>query len=258
MRTFAKSQIRYSKSQRIGIFALIAFIILLQIFGYFLNRNNPNPEPITVPEHVLLLDQDIENSNNQKIHLENFDPNEYTALDWQNLGFSEKQVSTIMKYKYSLGGYFSSKEEIKNCFVITEKKFEEIEPYIVFGNLNSYVSNSKSNYANSFSTKSKPKIYYEKFNPNDYSQKDWERIGYSEKQAINILKYKKMLGGKFTTLEQIRKCYMISEEKFEEMKPYIILPEKRKSQGTIELLDESAVTPKASSIQLLEEDEKEK
>lgn len=31
------------------------------------------------------------------------------------------------------------------------------------------------------------------------------------------------LGGNFSSLEQIKSCYMISEKKFNEMKPYIVL-----------------------------------
>src|SRR5690606_3954660 len=88
-----------------------------------------------------------------------------------------------------------------------------------------------------FPKDSKPKIHYQRFNPNDYSVKDWQKIGFSEKQAETILKYKKILGGKFTTLDQIRKCYVIDEEKFREMKPFIVLP-KPKPSGTIELLEE--------------------
>lgn len=256
MRTFAKSQIRYSKSQRMGIFAFLGILISLQFLIFYLNRTNSNSQVIQVPEEVLVLDKKLANSQQtaHKVKLKNFDPNELSADEWQRLGFSEKQVNTILKYKYSLGGYFSTKEQIQNCFVISDKKFIELEPYIIFGDFNSYKNKSQNrNYDHSnYFEKSKPKVHYQIFNPNDYSSKDWQKIGFSEKQAETILKYKMRLGGKFTSLEQIKKCFVISEEKFKEMKPYIYLPVK-KSQGTIQVLEEEKKPATTSSIQLIEE-----
>lgn len=250
MRTFAKSQIRYSKSQRMGIFAFIGVLIILQIAGYFFNRQPAGPSEIKVPNEVLLLDKKLNESSDifkTVKELSEFDPNELSEEGWRDLGFSPKQVSTIIKYKYSLGGYFTSKEEIRQCFVISEKKFTEIEPYI---KINPVSSAKKNEFSAHSSQKSEPKIRYQKFNPNDYGVKDWQKIGFSEKQAESILKYKKILGGKFTTLEQIQKCYMIDAKKFKEMKPYIILP-KPKPSGTIELLEEKD-SLSVSTIQVLD------
>ena len=257
MRTFAKSQIRYSKSQRMGIFAFIAGLIFLQIIIFFLKDDSHKSETVKVPEQVLALDEKLGATQNaegkQKIHLQKFDPNSLSAEEWQGLGFSEKQVSTILKYKYSLGGQFSSKEEIKNCFVISEKKYLEIEPFIEFGIGKAQKNSSNNTYSNSYSNASKPIIHYQKFNPNDYLQRDWERIGFSEKQAQTILKYKKRLGGKFISLKQIQECFVISEEKFKEMKPYIILPvPEKKPKGTIELLEEESASQNGGTIEIIE------
>lgn len=239
MRTFAKSRIRYSKTQRMGIFAFIIALIGLQFFYFFLTKKEPVYEVAEVPEEVLHLNRQLASvgtsTNSSDYSLGKFDPNQLSAEGWQKLGFSEKQVNTILKYKYSLGGYFSDKGQIKNCFVISEKKFSEIEPYIVFGDLKQF-QNSKNSYV-SFSKETKPKIRYEKFNPNDYTQADWQRIGFSEKQATTILKYKKSKGGKFTSLEEIAACFVISDEKFAEMKPFIVLSP-AKSEGKIKLLEE--------------------
>lgn len=250
MRTFAKSQIRYSKSQRMGIFAFLGVLVGLQTAGHFINRQPQGPSEIKVPNEVLLLDKKLNESSDKfktAKELKEFDPNELSEEGWRNLGFSPKQVSTIIKYKYSLGGYFTSKEEIEQCFVISEKKFTEIEPYI---KINPVASVKKNKFYGHPSQESKPKIHYQKFNPNDYGVKDWQKIGFSEKQAKSILKYKKVLGGKFTTLDQIKKSYVIDEEKFRELKPYIILPQPNPS-GTIELLEKKDSLP-TSTIQILD------
>lgn len=226
MRTFAKSRIRYSKSQRLGIFALLGLIISIQVVSFFLNQPKEKIQ-VELPSELQFIhtqkNELVQLDTEKTIILKNFNPNELTEQQWQNLGFTQKQVQTILKYKYSLGGYFSSKEEIKSCFVISEKKFLEIEPYIVIGDLRQNKL-KKLNSNQTLRKVEKEKISYKKFNPNDYEISDWVLIGFSEKQAKSILKYKKSLGGKFSSLEQIKNSYVISDTKFQEMKSYIFLP----------------------------------
>src|SRR5690606_19872240 len=154
--------------------------------------------------------------------IRDFNPNQLSESGWQNLGFSPKQVAVILKYKKSLGGQFSSKQELKECFVISTEKFRELKPHILLPEFSAKNSKRDDDFV-SYSKKEKEKINYKKFNPNDYSKEEWMAIGFSEKQSVTILKYKKSLGGQFTTLNQIQKCFVISDGKFAEMKPYIML-----------------------------------
>lgn len=226
MRTFAKSQIRYSKSQRMGIFALLGLIVSIEITSFFIDKSQDYHPQSEIPPELLQLQNQVDQQTSTP-SLQKFNPNALSSEGWKELGFSEKQVVTILKYKNTLGGNFSTKEEIRNCFVISEAKFSELEPYIeiayVSQNSRDNAHSSRNSYENSYK-KDKPKIHYSKFNPNEYSEVDWQRIGFSEKQAQSILKYKRSLGGKFTSLEQIRASYVINEEKFQEMKPYILIP----------------------------------
>ncbi|MFP3831820.1 hypothetical protein [Chryseobacterium sp. SIMBA_028] len=63
------------------------------------------------------------------------------------------------------------------------------------------------------------------FDPNILDQEQWEKLGFSEKQTITILKYKEVVGGTFISKEQLKKCYAISEEKFKELESFILLPD---------------------------------
>lgn len=68
----------------------------------------------------------------------------------------------------------------------------------------------------------KTAIAYKSFDPNQLTFQDWTKLGFSEKQTQGILNYKeKILKGRFKTLAEIQSCYMISPEKFEELKPFI-------------------------------------
>jgi DNA uptake protein ComE-like DNA-binding protein len=70
----------------------------------------------------------------------------------------------------------------------------------------------------------KPKIQYFEFDPNTLDTNGWQKLGFSEKQAIVIVNYRERnLKGSFKSLEDIKKCFVISEEKFNELKPYIKL-----------------------------------
>ena len=64
----------------------------------------------------------------------------------------------------------------------------------------------------------------------------WKNLGFSEKQAQVILNYKERnLRGSFKNLEDIQKCFVISEDKFLELKPWIKIKEQEQKSITEEL-----------------------
>ncbi|UFH31803.1 helix-hairpin-helix domain-containing protein [Chryseobacterium sp. C-71] len=151
-----------------------------------------------------------------------FDPNELDENQWQKLGFSDKQTATILKYKKIVGGNFLSKEQLKKCYAISEEKFTQLEAFILLPETN---SEAKGN-SNFKSFEKKSLNITRKFNPDHLSQTDWENIGFSEKQAAAILKYKSYLGGSFVSKEKFKECFIINEENYAKLEPYLILPSK--------------------------------
>ncbi|MGZ5210307.1 MAG: helix-hairpin-helix domain-containing protein, partial [Kaistella sp.] len=79
----------------------------------------------------------------------------------------------------------------------------------------------------------KAKIAYQPFDPNLTNLEGWRKLGFSEKQAQVIINYRdRNLKGSFKSLDDIERCFVISEEKFAEMKPYIVLnPENFKTSA---------------------------
>ena len=65
----------------------------------------------------------------KKISYSEFNPNEYSKEDWMKLGFSEKQSDVILNYIITRKG-IKSKEELKNIYVISDKKYKELEPFV--------------------------------------------------------------------------------------------------------------------------------
>ena len=58
----------------------------------------------------------IEFANVEITNLNEFDPNNLDENGWKKLGFSDKQVATILKYKNIVGGEFTSNTAEKMLF----------------------------------------------------------------------------------------------------------------------------------------------
>lgn len=67
-------------------------------------------------------------------------------------------------------------------------------------------------------------VEYFNFDPNGLSVANWEKMGLSEKQAESIKKYEKK-GGKFRSKQDLKKMYVITEEFYNKIEPFILLPE---------------------------------
>ena len=204
-------QIRKRQIFSLAIFGIL--IIFLQI-AFSIYKKNQHYEK---PQITFITPKD------EEIILTEFNPNDLDESQWKNLGFSEKQVKTILKYKDIVGGNFKSKAQFKKCYAVSAEKYESLERYILLPESNSDFKNNQPSYK----PYEKKKLNIKgKFNPDSYIQKDWENLGFSEKQSVAILKYKNYLGGSFISKEKLRECFMINDEQFSQLSPYLILPSK--------------------------------
>ena len=69
------------------------------------------------------------------------------------------------------------------------------------------------------------------FNPNGLPVDDWVRLGLSPAQARSIKNFETK-GGNFKTKEDVKKLFVISEERYRELEPFIVLPENKSSEQT--------------------------
>lgn len=58
-----------------------------------------------------------------------FNPNDYSLQDWQKLGFSEKQSSSILKFKTTIHG-FKKAQDIAKLYCVPKEYFANLEPFI--------------------------------------------------------------------------------------------------------------------------------
>lgn len=95
-----------------------------------------------------------------------------------------------------------------------EKEIKEFEASIVFDS----VPVEKPFYNKPvFSERSAERF---NFDPNNLSEKDWKRLGLSDKQIKTIKNYESK-GGKFKRKEDLKKMYCIKQELYQSLEPYI-------------------------------------
>lgn len=166
----------------------------------------------------------------EKIPLAAFNPNALDEKGWSELGFSERQTATILKYRNVVGGNFSSKEQLKKCYAISESKFEELEPYILLPEKSAGSSGfyTRPKYSGTYPSRTFEKAALKprgKFNPDTYSESDFMALGFSPAQAASIVKYRNYLGGSFQNKQKFKACFVISDENYRKLAPYLLLPE---------------------------------
>lgn len=154
--------------------------------------------------------------------LAEFNPNDLDAKQWQQLGFSEKQVNTILNFKKVVGGSFKSKAQLRKCYAISTDKFLALSPYILLPETDAEASNGSYNFKK---FEKKTLKIQGRFNPDAYTSADWQNMGFTSNQANAILKYKNYLGGSFVSKEKFKECFIISAENYQKLEPYLILPE---------------------------------
>ncbi len=207
------------KNPLIGI-----LLIGATVFGFkFANAEKSVTEKNSAPEIAFT---EFKATGNAVAASAEFDPNELSADDWQKMGFSEKQAATILKYKSVVGGSFTSKQQLKKCYAISEDAFSAMEQYLMLPE-----TTPKKEKFYSYEKRNNRSLKISKrFNPDSFSASDWQKMGFSEKQSAAILKYRDYLGGSFRSKEKFKECFIISDENYEKLEPYLILPEFSVSQ----------------------------
>lgn len=70
------------------------------------------------------------------------------------------------------------------------------------------------------------------FDPNKIGLDEWVEFGFSEKQAASIIKYRNSYGP-FKKKEDIKKLYVVSDEKYAELEPHIKIQKIVKEEKTL-------------------------
>jgi DNA uptake protein ComE-like DNA-binding protein len=137
-----KKYFNFSRKEKIGVFLLSTTILtLLVILNVGANFRMPSPfEPPIGAKREFIHRRDsikkeqfnVSRQSQEKFSKQNwakFNPNNLTVKDWKTYGFSEKQALSIMKYIDAYGP-LNEKQEFAKIYVVSEKKYKQLEEYI--------------------------------------------------------------------------------------------------------------------------------
>lgn len=232
-----KDWLVFSRKSRRGIFVLLFIFIVVAVLPR-IYRNHFMDNPLDVQIASLSLKEkesvtpefeneftkqskDIKKQNQkQKAFTYNipsnpFDPNEYSFEDWKAIGFSDKQVHTILNYQQS-GGEFKVKEDVKKLYVVDDNLYSKL--YDLIDLPDSIGTNKNRN-----STR-KPKVKRDiQINVNTATIEQLKEVeGIGPFFAEEIVKLREGYGG-IHDLNQLLEIYRMDEEKLSLVKENFII-----------------------------------
>lgn len=93
-------------------------------------------------------------------------------------------------------------------------------------------------------------LILEPFDPNKLNQSDWEGLGFSQKQAESIISYKNRFGP-FRKKEDFKKIYVVSDEKYDELKSYIVFEVESIAEQNTEQLEKKLISINSATAENL-------
>lgn len=219
----------YSKRERNGILVLViicvGFFLLPVIYKQSLEKTQATDFSSFKKEIAAFVntstEQKLKADEPTKSELFFFDPNTVSKEELEALGFSSKAIRTFLNFR-SKGGRFFKKEDFKKVYTITEVDYERVKDFIRIAPTPK-TENKKAKPAES---KILPAIERFEFNPNLASKEDLLRLGFSNRAANNLLKFRER-GGTIRNKTELSKIYGLGENLFQELLPYVILEEEK-------------------------------
>lgn len=205
----------FSRNERKGLIILIFIIFVLAVANklvfYF--------------EKPAVIDKALLDSARQKLGEYNdslyetepakvlfyFNPNLIDSLALDSLNVPDQVKLNLLRYR-SKGGYFKSGEDLHKIYGMTEDVYSGILPYVLFDDQK----------PDSRRTQSSVELFA--FNPNSATDKEFEMLGFSEKQIAVIRKYLSK-SGNFKTKDDFLRLRIIDEDQKSKISDWINLPE---------------------------------
>jgi len=156
-----------------------------------------------------------------------FDPNTVDQSTLESFGLNAGFIKTMLNYR-SKGGRFYKVEDFKKIYGLKDSDYERLKDYI---QIKSTTKETPGSYKKAQETEAPPAMTFFKFDPNLVSKDDLRQLGFPERAANNLLKFRSK-GGKIRDRMDLAKIYGIGEAYFEKILPYIVIEESVEPQKT--------------------------
>ena len=188
----------------------------------------------------------------RRLRLFRFDPNTVTYEELRRLGIAPRTAAGIVKYR-TAGKVFAIPEDFAACYGITDSAYAVLKPYIDIGEAyrmrireprtaerpqhSSVLPQGAGRTAvlragaDVSDTASGAENGLVPFDPNALGEEGFVGLGFTPRQARTIINFREACGG-FRTAADFARSYVVSEEMFARLKPYIVIaPPEEESAG---------------------------
>jgi competence ComEA-like helix-hairpin-helix protein len=151
-----------------------------------------------------------------------FDPNTISIEGWIGLGLAEKTAKTIINYR-NKGGKFRKREDIRKIWGLPKALADQLVPYVQLPEpavARFYKADSVLLGAAKHDQPEKKKAAMP-IDINTASPGEWKTLpGIGEVLANRVVHYRERIGG-FTSVEQVKKVYGLSDSLFQQLVPFL-------------------------------------
>lgn len=230
LKKFLWDYLYFTQIERYGIVFLLAFCLALLVVPriysrYFVDRNDDDPATLVQALPVSMKGDspvETEQNNSKTFH---FNPNTATLEDFIALGLSSKTAKSILNYR-SKGGVFRKPEDFAKIYTLSPDDFRRLQPWISMQENKPVITEADAEQPAPLEMDA-PAVATQ-FDPNSVTNTQLKTFGLPDKTISGWLNYLAK-GGKFRFKEDIQRLYSLSENDYNRLLPFVLLPSKQET-----------------------------
>ncbi len=238
----------FSEEQRRGAVVLLPLLVIVVLLAALGERRNPEKR---VDNRSIAESEEV-------VELQLFNPNEFEYEELRAAGLPTKVAAGIVRWR-RYGKVYRIKEDVALVSGVTDSMYAALKPYIVIADSLApkvkYVDKAEQEWGGKVkrdiplkpAQSAGPSVELVQFRIDTASVAYLASIGFSVKQAEAVVKYRDAIGG-ITSEQELRACYVVSEEMADRLMPYVIFSEQKIESKT----DAKESEKKADVIALVE------
>ena len=217
----------FSEEQRRGAVVLLPLLVIVVLLAALGERRNPEKR---VDNRSIAESEEV-------VELQLFNPNEFEYEELRAAGLPTKVAAGIVRWR-RYGKVYRIKEDVALVSGVTDSMYAALKPYIVIADSLApkvkYVDKAEQEWGGKVkrdiplkpAQSAGPSVELVQFRIDTASGAYLASIGFSEKQAEAVVKYRDAIGG-ITSEQALRACYVVSEEMADRLMPYVIFSEQK-------------------------------
>ena len=220
----------FSEEQRRGAVVLLPLLVVVVLLATVAERRTPVKSG-TGGEIT---------QQNEVVALQPFNPNEFEYEELLAAGVPSEVAAGIVRWR-RYGKVYRMKEDVALVSGVTDSIYAALKPYIMIADSLAPRSrysdrqereqgdNKRREVAVKGAIPAKPSAELVQFKIDTASVEYLASVGFSRKQAEVVVKYRDAIGG-ITSEQELRACYVVSEEMADRLLPYVIFTEQKSAE----------------------------